>query len=113
MERRTAFLEHLGTCHFSTADAAADLDLDAFCTNPHSVGYRHLDGAAIRNASFNLTCDAVRDDVSINLGALDLVDVDLDILLGDLLELFLEFVDLSASLADDETGAVVLRITDM
>ena len=103
MERGTSFLEHLAAGHFGAADAAADLDLDALGTHAHGGGDGHLDGAAIADAAFDLTGDAVSDDVGVNLGALDLEDVDLDILLGDLLELLLEHVDLLAALADDDT----------
>ena len=103
MERGTAFLEHLAACHFSTADAAADLDLDALGAHAHGGGDGHLDGAAVAHAAFDLTGDAVSDDGGIDLGALHLEDVDLDILLGDLLQLFLQLVDLLAALADDDT----------
>ena len=47
MEGRTAFLEHLVACHLGSADASAELHLDAFCADPHSIGNRHLDGPAI------------------------------------------------------------------
>ena len=102
MQRSTTFLEHFAAGHFSTTDTAGDLNLDALCTNAHGVGDGHLDGAAIADAAFDLAGDGVRNDVGVNLGALDLENVDLDVLVGDLLKLFLEFVDLLAALSDDE-----------
>ena len=104
VQRSTAFLEHLAASHFGATDAAADLDLDAFGTNPHSGSDGHLDSPAVGNTTLDLTGDAVSDDVGVNLRPLDLEDVDLDILLCDLLELFLELVNLLSTLTDDETG---------
>lgn len=62
----------------------------------------HLHGTAVSDLAFNLTGDGVGHDLSIKLGALYLEDVDLYILVGDLLEFFLEFVDFGTSLADDQ-----------
>ena len=103
VERSTSFLEHLAAGHFSAADTAADLDLDAFCTNPHRGSDGHLDGAPVGHAALDLAGDAVGDDRSVNFRALDLEDVDLDVFLRNLLELFLQTVDFLAALADDDT----------
>ena len=103
MKRRTAFLEHLAASHFGATDAAADLDLDALGTYAHRSGDSHLDGAAIGHAAFDLTGDGVCHDIGIGLRTLYLVDVDLDILLGHLLQLFFELIDLLTALADDNT----------
>ena len=47
VERRTAFLEHFAPCHFSSAETAADLNLDTLCAYPHGGGYSHLDGPSV------------------------------------------------------------------
>jgi hypothetical protein len=104
VQRGTAFLEHLAASHLGATDAAADLDLDAFGTDPHSGGDSHFDSPAVRDASLDLTSDAVSHDMGVNLRPLDLEDVDLDIFLGDFLELFLELVNLLSTLTDDESG---------
>src|SRR5262249_52944980 len=44
------------------------------------------------------------DELRVDVGAPDLVDVDEGLLLGELLELRLELLDLRALLADDDTG---------
>ena len=93
MERCTTFLEHFATSHFSTAYTAADLDLDTFCTYSHSVGYCHLDGSTVAYTTLDLTSDGVGYDAGINLRTLNFINVDLNVLLGNLLKLFLEFVN--------------------
>ncbi len=103
VERRTSFLEHLAASHFGAADAAGDLDLDALGAHAHRRSDGHLDGTTIRHTAFELAGDVVGHDVGVNLGTLHLEDVDLDVLVADLLELFLQFVDLLAAFADDDT----------
>src|SRR5262249_12346898 len=49
--------------------------------------------------------DRLRDELRVELGALDLVDVDVDVLLRDRVQLFAERVDLDARLPDDDSGA--------
>ena len=103
MERRTAFLEHLAAGHFSTTDAAGDLNLDTLGAHAHGRSDGHLDGAAIRHAAFELTGDVVGHDVGIHFRTLHLEDVDLDILVADVLELFFQLVNFLAAFADDDT----------
>ena len=102
MERSTSFLVHLVASHLGAADTTADLNLDTLCTNAHSVGDSHLDGATVAYTALNLTGDGISYDMSVNLRLLDLEDIDLNVFLGYLLELYLEFVNLGATLSDDE-----------
>jgi len=103
VERSTSLLEHFGASHLGAAYTAADLNLDTLGTHSHSGSDGHLDGTAVRHAALDLTGDAVCYDVGVNFGSLDFEDVDLNILLGDFLELFLELVNLLATFADDYT----------
>ena len=104
MERSTTFLEHFAASHFSSADTACDEHLDTFGTNPHGGGDGHLDSPSVTYTALDLTGDGLGDDVGIHLRLLDLVDVDLNILVRYLLELFLEFVDFLSTPSDDDTG---------
>ena len=104
MERSTAILEHLAACHFGSADAALDLDLDALGSNPHGSSDCHLDGPSVGHTAFDLTGDGVSYDSCIRLRTTNLEDVDLDVLLRYLLELFLELLDFLSALSDDDTG---------
>src|SRR6266446_5121879 len=49
--------------------------------------------------------DRLRDELRVELGPLDLVDVDVDVLLGDCVQLFAQRVHLDARLADHDAGA--------
>ena len=57
---------------------------------------------AVGNLPFNLAGDCRGYNLCIQLGALYLKNIDLNILVCDLLELFLEFLNLRAALADDK-----------
>ena len=80
---------------------SGDQDLDALGTDSHGTCGGSLDGTTVRNTAFNLLGDCAGDDVSVEFGSLDLVDVDLDLLACQLDELFLQLVDLFTTLADD------------
>ena len=59
-------------------------------------------GTTERDASLELLGDGLRDEVGVELGALDLDDLNAHMAAGDLLELLAEHVDLGALLADDD-----------
>ena len=61
-----------------------------------------------RDAAGELLGDALRDELSVDLGVLDLEDVQLDLLAGQLLEVAADAVGLGAAAADDDarTGGV-------
>ena len=109
VERSTSFLEHFVACHFCSADASADEHLDALCTYAHSVGHCHLDGPPVGYTAFDLAGDAVCHDVGVYLRTLNFEDVDLYVLAGYLLELFLKLLDLSSLLADDEARSCCIN----
>src|SRR5439155_657423 len=81
--------------------ASRDADLDALRAALHRELHRALEGAAEARALLELLRDALGDELRVELRARDLVDVQRDGLLGELLELALQLVDLHA-LAPDE-----------
>ena len=103
VERSTTLFEVLAAGNFSTADAAGDGDLDTLGTGTHGGGDGVLDGATILDATFNLLGNVLGHEDGVHLGALHLADVDLNILAGELLELFAEFVDLGTCTTDNQT----------
>ena len=103
MERSTTLFEHLFAAHFGAVETAADLNLDAFGLAALSIGEGCLDGTTVSYSTFELTCDAVGNDCSIEVGALNFEDVDLDLLFEDFAELFFDLVNFLAVFADDET----------
>ena len=56
------------------------------------------------DARLNLACNALRNEAGIQLRTLDFKNVDLNVLSGELLELFPQLVNLRSSLANDDTG---------
>ena len=99
----TAFLEHLAAGDFSTVETACNLNLHTLSTGTHGVGDSLLDGSAVGNLAFNLASHVVGHDGSIQLRLLHLVDVDLDFLIIEFLQLFLELVDILSALANDDS----------
>ena len=108
MQRGATFLEHFLACHFSAVETASDLDLDALGASTHSVLDSHLDSATVGDLALYLACDVVAHDVSVELRLLNLEDIDLNILLVELLELFLELVNILATLTNDDTWTCLL-----
>ena len=102
MQGGAAFLKHLGAGHLGAVQATVDLDLDALGAHAHGRSDGHLHGTAIGDLALDLVSDVVGHDLGVELGALHLVDVDLHVFVGEVLELFLELVDILTALADDE-----------
>ena len=79
VQRHTAFAVPLGTSHFGTAEATRALDADAECAGLLSVLHGALHGTAERDTTSELIGDALSDQGSIELGLLDLLDVELNL----------------------------------
>src|SRR5262249_16180585 len=102
VQRDAALRVALGAAHLGTAEAAAAHDLDAGGAGTHGRGQRALHRAAEADAVLKLLGDRLRDQLRIELGSLDLVDVDLDVLVRHAVDLAAQRVDLDARLADDD-----------
>src|SRR5579859_1829770 len=105
MQRRTTLLDLLRTGDLGAAQPAGNLDLDPFCTHPERGSDRHLDSTLIVDTILDLAGNGVTNDVGVQFRATDLQDIDLDIILAcQLLQFFLDAIDLAATLADNDTG---------
>ena len=71
----------------------------------HCIADGHLDGATISDFTLHLASDALCNDCSIEVGLLHFEDINLNVLVGDFLEFFLELVNFLTTLTDDNTGA--------
>ncbi len=105
VERDATLGVPLAAAHLAAAEAAAALDLDPLGARAHRRGERALHRAPERHAVLELLRDRLGDELRVQLGPLDLVDVDVDALAGDRVELLAERVHLDARLADHDAGA--------
>src|SRR5687768_5162318 len=105
VKRRPSFLVAFGTSHLGTAQTTGNLDLDPFGAKTHGAGHAHLRCPAERYPAFNLAGNAVGNQPGIELRTLYFEDVDLDLLLRKLLQLFLQLVDLFSAFPDNDTRA--------
>ena len=98
----------LAAAHLGAVEAAGALDTNALGASLASGldGLAH--GATEGDTALELLSDGLGNQVGVELGTLDLDDVDGDLALGDLgdlLEVGAEVVDLGALLADDDARA--------
>src|SRR5581483_10307758 len=105
VQRHAAFGVLLRTAHLGPAEAARALHLDAGRTRADRGGERALHRAPERHAVLQLLRDRLGDELRVEFGALDLVDVDVDVLLRHRMHLAAQRVDLDARLADHDAGA--------
>ena len=102
VQRDAALRVALGAAHLGAAEAAAALHLDAVGAGAHRRGERALHRAPEADAVLELLRDRLGDELRVELGPLDLVDVDLDVLVRHGVDLAAQRVDLDARLADDD-----------
>src|SRR6478735_1873224 len=104
VQRHAALGVLLRAAHLRAAEAARALHLHACGATADGRRERALHGAPERDAVLQLLGDRLGDELRVQLGALDLVDVDVHVLLGHAVHFFAERVDLDAGLADDDAG---------
>ena len=103
MQRNTSLFHRFAAGHLGTAYTSGNLDLDTFGAHTHRRCDSGFHGAAERYAALQLAGDVLSHDHGVNLRTLHFEDIDLDLLTGEFLQLLLEFIDLLAALADDDT----------
>src|SRR5262249_54782465 len=95
----------LGARDLGAVQPARDADLDPARAEAerglHGLPHR----AAERHALLELHRDRFRDELRVQLGLLDLLDVDEDLAVGPLLDLLLQLVDLGPLAPDDDARA--------
>ena len=105
MQRHTTFAVTLGTAHLGTAQTTGALDTDTkrACVHGGLLGLTH--GATEGDTGSELLGDSLGDQLGIGLGVLDLEDVQLNLLAGELLELTAHALGLGAIAPDDDARA--------
>ena len=105
VQRHAAVGVGLRAGHLGAAQAAADLDLAALGARAHGARERALHRAPEGDAVLQLLGDRLRDELGVELGALDLEDVDLDRLAGHPVQIAPQRVHLGTRLADHDARA--------
>src|SRR5256886_5034202 len=102
VQRHTALGVAFRAAHLAAAEPAAALNLDALRARPDRRGERPLHRAPEADPVLELLRDRLRDELRVELGPLDLVDVDVDGLAGHPVDVLAQRVDLDARLADHD-----------
>src|SRR5277367_6899311 len=105
VQRHPALALPLAASDVGAAKAARALDLDALGAERHGHLDRLLHCAAESDAALQLEGNVLGHELGLDLGLLDLLDVQEDLLAGQLHELGLDVLDLLALAADDDAGA--------
>src|SRR5579884_2471192 len=104
VERDAALALPFAAGDVGAAEAAGALDADALGAEGHGHFDRLLHGTTEGDAAFELEGDVLGHELGLDLGFLDLLDVEEDFLAGELGELRLDVVDLLALATDDDAG---------
>src|SRR5918997_475500 len=105
VQRHTTLAVELRPAHLRAAEATRALHPDALDLRA-ALGRLHrlAHGATEADAAGQLLGDTLRDELGVALGVLDLEDVELHLLAGELLELAADAVGLGAPASDDDPG---------
>ena len=105
VKRNATLTVELGTAHFGAAEATGNLNTNTL----GACALRGLNALAHctteGNASSELFCNALCDKLSIHVGVLDLEDVELNLLAGELFEVLAEAISLCATTTNDDARA--------
>src|SRR5438105_10780935 len=102
VQRHAALRVHLRAAHLAAAEPAAADHLDAVGAGADRRGERALHRTPEADAVLELLRDRLGDQLRVELGPLDLVDVDVHGLVRHAVDLLAERVDLDAGLADHD-----------
>src|SRR6478672_2990625 len=102
VQRDAALAVELGARHLGAVEAARALDPDALGTRAHRGLHGLAHRAAELHAAGELLGHTLGDQLGIDLGVLDLEDVQLHLLAGELLELATDAVGLGATATDHD-----------
>ena len=104
VQRHLTIVILFASCDFSTTETPRNHDLHALGAGLHGAHDRLLHGAAERDTLFELVDDILADETRVEFGMLDLDDVDLNVFLGQVLEVLANIFDADAALSDNDTG---------
>src|SRR5207244_12036757 len=104
MQRETSILVPLGTGDLRAVESSAHANLDPLGAEAEGRLHGLLHGPAEGDAALELGGDVLGHELRVELRALDLLDVDVNLAVDELLQLIAELVDLGALASDDDAG---------
>ena len=105
VQRHATFAVPLLAAHLGAAETTAALHADAERAGLHRGLHRALHRPPERDAAGELVGDALREQHRVDLGLLDLLDVELDLrVAADLAQTLAQALGLGAAPADDDAG---------
>jgi hypothetical protein len=104
VQRDAALAVPLGAGHLGPAQAAGALDLDALGPALHGGVHGPAHGPPERHPAGQLLGHTLRHELGVDLGALDLEDVEGDLLAGHLVQVGADAIGLGATAPDDDPG---------
>src|SRR5690349_14666029 len=105
VQGHAALAVELRARHLGAVETTRALDPDALGTGAHRGLHGLLHRTTELHATGELLGNTLGDELSVDLGVLDLEDVQLDLLAGELLELGAQAVGLGAAATDDDARA--------
>jgi hypothetical protein len=105
VQGQTALLVPLGARDLSAVEAAGTADLDPLGAEAQGVLDGAAHGAPERDAALQLAGHVGRDQVGVDFRALNLLNVDVDVLAVTTHEIVTQLVHLGALATDDDSGA--------
>src|SRR5579875_2040555 len=109
VQRYPSLAVGLAPAHLAAAEPAGALDLDAGCARADRGGQRPLHRPPEGDPVGELLGDRLGDELRVELGTLDLVDVDVDVLVRQRVQVAAQGVHLDARLADQDVGEPRVR----
>src|SRR5689334_21644028 len=110
VQRNPTFAVPLATAHLGAAETTRSVDADALRAELDRGLHRALERTTESDATLELLRDVLGDELRVDLGLADLLDVDQHLGGRHLLDVLLELLDARAALADDDPRA---RIEDV
>src|SRR5262249_1412474 len=105
VQRHAAFAVPLDTRDFRAAEPSRAIDADAKRAELQRRLHRALHRTAARDAALELLRNALGDQMRVDFRLADLDDIEMHLTLGELAEVLLQLLDVSALLADHDARA--------
>ena len=106
MKRHAAFAVPLGPRYFRTSKSSGTVNFNTLCAKAKGRRNCLFHGSAEGDAAFQLECDIFRHQLSFQLRAPDLLNIDIHLLASHGLKVFLELVNLGTLFPDNNTWDV-------